>query len=128
MSDEAKALFGTGLTMADGVLTAAVSVTSAVGGIGELLTKLIRSAVRSDATSGIAVAKPSVANHVIAISIVRIVLRCFFFTSRLIPWQAFLLALFLSQPLGTARLSFVFAPSTHATLLSCSVNSPHKVG
>jgi KUP system potassium uptake protein len=35
-----KALFGTSLTMADGVLTAAVSVTSAVGGIGEPLTKL----------------------------------------------------------------------------------------
>ena len=33
-----KALFGTSLTMADGVLTASVSVTSAVGGIGELLT------------------------------------------------------------------------------------------
>jgi K+ transporter len=32
-----KALFGTSLTMADGVLTASVSVTSAVGGIGELL-------------------------------------------------------------------------------------------
>lgn len=30
-----QALFGTSLTMADGVLTAAVSVTSAVGGIGE---------------------------------------------------------------------------------------------
>jgi K+ transporter len=37
--DETKALFGTSLTMADGVLTAAVSVTSAVGGIGELLFK-----------------------------------------------------------------------------------------
>ena len=36
-----KALFGTSLTIADGVLTAAVSVTSAVGGIGEILTKLI---------------------------------------------------------------------------------------
>ena len=35
-----KALFGTSLTMADGILTAAVSVTSAVGGIGEPLTKL----------------------------------------------------------------------------------------
>ena len=33
-----KALFGTSLTMADGVLTASVSVTSAVGGIGELHT------------------------------------------------------------------------------------------
>jgi KUP system potassium uptake protein len=32
-----KALFGTSLTIADGVLTASVSVTSAVGGIGELL-------------------------------------------------------------------------------------------
>jgi len=30
-----QALLGTSLTMADGVLTAAVSVTSAVGGIGE---------------------------------------------------------------------------------------------
>jgi K+ transporter len=30
-----QALFGTSLTMADGILTAAVSVTSAVGGIGE---------------------------------------------------------------------------------------------
>ncbi|KAI9452350.1 potassium transporter [Lactarius psammicola] len=67
------------LTMADGVLTAAVSVTSAVGGI--------------------AVAKPSVADHVVAISI------------------AFLLVLFLSQPLGTARLSFIFAPVTFVWLL-----------
>ena len=33
-----QALLGTSLTMADGVLTAAVSVTSAVGGIGELST------------------------------------------------------------------------------------------
>jgi hypothetical protein len=37
----AKALFGTSLTMADGVLTATVSVTSAVGGTGELLPNLI---------------------------------------------------------------------------------------
>ncbi|KAH9055386.1 potassium transporter [Lactarius vividus] len=73
------ALFGTGLTMADGVLTAAVSVTSAVGGI--------------------AVAKPSVSAHVVSISI------------------AFLLVLFLSQPLGTARLSLFFAPITFTWLL-----------
>ncbi|KAF8267918.1 potassium transporter [Lactarius quietus] len=73
------ALFGTSLTMADGVLTASVSVTSAVGGI--------------------AVAKPSVANHVVSISI------------------AFLLVLFLSQPLGTARLSVIFAPVTLVWLL-----------
>ena len=33
-----QALFGTSLTMADGVFTAAVSVTSAVGGIGESMT------------------------------------------------------------------------------------------
>jgi len=65
--------------MADGILTAAVSVTSAVGGI--------------------AVAKPSVASHVVAIS------------------EVFLLLLFLSQPLGTARLSFIFAPITFVWLL-----------
>ena len=35
-----QALFGTSLTMADGVLTAAVSVTSAVGGIGESWIRL----------------------------------------------------------------------------------------
>jgi KUP system potassium uptake protein len=65
--------------MADGILTAAVSVTSAVGGI--------------------AVAKPSVSNDVVPISI------------------AFLLALFLFQPLGTARLSLAFAPITFVWLL-----------
>ncbi|TFY59675.1 hypothetical protein EVG20_g7693 [Dentipellis fragilis] len=68
------ALFGTSLTMADGIFTAAVSVTSAVGGI--------------------AVAKPEVEKHIVPISI------------------AFLLLLFLSQPFGTARLSFLFAPLT----------------
>lgn len=69
----AKALFGTSLTMADGVLTAAVSVTSAVGGIGELVAKLILcSPLRHPL--GIAVAKPSVSSHIIVISIVRFVL------------------------------------------------------
>ncbi|KIM43016.1 hypothetical protein M413DRAFT_435192 [Hebeloma cylindrosporum] len=65
-------LFGTSLTMADGILTPAVSVTSAVGGIG--------------------VAKPSVMHDITAISVV------------------FLVALFLIQPFGTARLAFTFAP------------------
>ncbi|KAM6494401.1 Potassium transporter [Amanita muscaria] len=65
-------LFGTSLTMADGVFTPAVSVTSAVGGI--------------------AVAKPSVNNSVIPISIVFIVL------------------LFIVQQFGTARVSFLFSP------------------
>ncbi|KAH9066020.1 potassium transporter [Lactarius deliciosus] len=83
------ALFGTSLTMADGVLTAAVSVTSAVGGI--------------------AVAKPSVASHVVAISI------------------AFLLVLFLSQPLGTARLSFVFAPITFVWLLLLAATGIYNI-
>ncbi|KAI9441911.1 potassium transporter [Lactarius indigo] len=83
------ALFGTSLTMADGVLTAAVSVTSAVGGI--------------------AVAKPSVASHVVAISI------------------AFLLVLFLSQPLGTARLSFVFAPITFIWLLLLAATGIYNI-
>ncbi|KAH9014764.1 potassium transporter [Lactarius pseudohatsudake] len=83
------ALFGTSLTMADGVLTAAVSVTSAVGGI--------------------AVAKPSVASHVVAISI------------------AFLLVLFLSQPLGTARLSSVFAPITFIWLLLLAATGIYNI-
>ncbi|KAI0061789.1 potassium transporter [Artomyces pyxidatus] len=76
-------LFGTSLTMADGVLTAAVSVTSAVGGI--------------------AVAKPSVSSDVVGIS-------C-----------AFLVALFLSQPFGTARLASIFAPITCLWLLLLAV-------
>ncbi|KAF5347446.1 hypothetical protein D9756_011104 [Leucocoprinus leucothites] len=72
-------LFGTSLAMADGVLTAAVSVTSAVGGI--------------------AVAKPEVAQDAMPISI------------------AFLVALFIAQPFGTARLASVFAPITCCWLL-----------
>lgn len=65
-------LFGTSLTMADGIFTPAVSVTSAVGGI--------------------AVAKQSVTNDTIPISI------------------AFLVVLFLMQRFGTASISFLFAP------------------
>ncbi|KAF9013196.1 potassium transporter [Cyathus striatus] len=65
-------LFGTALTMADGVFTPAVSVTSAVAGIG--------------------VAKPSVNQDIIPISIV------------------FLLVLFFVQQFGTARLSYTFSP------------------
>lgn len=65
-------LFGTSLTIADGVFTPAVSVTSAVGGI--------------------AVAKPSVTEQIIPISIV------------------ILLVLFIAQRFGTAHLAFLFAP------------------
>ncbi|KAJ7451614.1 potassium transporter [Mycena latifolia] len=65
-------LFGTALTIADGVFTPAVSVTSAVGGI--------------------AVAKPSVTEQIIPISIV------------------ILLVLFIAQRFGTAQLAFLFAP------------------
>ncbi|KAF8520592.1 potassium transporter [Hysterangium stoloniferum] len=68
------ALFGTSLTLADGIFTPAVSVTSAVGGI--------------------AVAVPSVSKNIIPISI------------------AFLVALFLVQRFGTAKLSFAFSPIT----------------
>jgi KUP system potassium uptake protein len=57
------------------------------------------SAIHSDTSPRTAVAKPSVASHVVAISIV------------------FLLVLFLSQPLGTARLSYIFAPVTFVWLL-----------
>ncbi|KIY68292.1 potassium transporter [Cylindrobasidium torrendii FP15055 ss-10] len=65
-------LAGTALTMADGVFTPAVSVTSAVGGI--------------------AVAKASVTEDIVPISI------------------AFLLVLFFVQQFGTARLAVTFAP------------------
>ncbi|THV03032.1 potassium transporter [Dendrothele bispora CBS 962.96] len=65
-------LFGTALTLADGVFTPAVSVTSAVGGI--------------------AVAKPSVSDNIVPISI------------------AFLVVLFLSQRFGTSGLGSIFAP------------------
>lgn len=71
-------LFGTSLTMADGVFTPAVSVTSAVGGI--------------------AVAVPSVSNHIIPISI------------------GFLLVLFIVQRFGTAKLAFAFSPITFTWL------------
>ncbi|KAJ3786207.1 potassium transporter [Lentinula aff. detonsa] len=65
-------LLGTALTMADGVFTPAVSVTSAVGGI--------------------AVAKSSVENQIVPISI------------------ALLVVLFFLQQFGTGRLAFAFAP------------------
>ncbi|CAK5270446.1 unnamed protein product [Mycena citricolor] len=65
-------LFGTALTMADGVFTPAVSVTSAVGGI--------------------AVAKASVSQQIVPISI------------------ALLVAIFLSQRFGTGGLAPFFAP------------------
>ncbi|GJJ12901.1 hypothetical protein Clacol_007147 [Clathrus columnatus] len=77
------ALFGTSLTMADGVFTPAVSVTSAVGGI--------------------AVAVPSVSNHIIPISI------------------GFLVFLFLIQRFGTAKLAFAFSPITFAWLALLAV-------
>lgn len=67
-----QALFATALQFADGSLTAAVSVTSSVGGL--------------------AVVAPVVSENVKPISI------------------GFLVALFLGQRLGTARLSFIFAP------------------
>lgn len=76
-------LFGTSLTLADGVFTPAVSVTSAV--------------------SGIAVAKPSVANDVTPISI------------------AFLVALFLIQHWGTSFLAYFFAPITFIWLLLLAI-------
>lgn len=67
-------LFGTALTLSDGIFTPAVSVTSAVGGI--------------------AVVKPSVMSDITPISI------------------AFLIALFLVQRFGTARISAAFSPVT----------------
>jgi KUP system potassium uptake protein len=67
-----KALFGTALMFADGMLTPAVSVTSAVGGI--------------------ALTVPSLDNNINSISI------------------GFLVALFLIQRFGTAKISHIFSP------------------
>ena len=92
--------------MADGILTAAVSVTSAVGGIGKLVTYEI--GFTSLLNTRIAVAKPSVSSDVVSISIV-CTTYLYLFTSH--SGQAFLLVLFLAQPLGTSRLSIAFAPS-----------------
>jgi len=95
--------------MADGVLTAAVSVTSAVGGIGESLTMPF--------SQGCSVCLNS-CRQALRVE------RCGFYIHRAPHslsstlhvshlWQAFLVVLFLSQPLGTARLSFAFAPGRH---------------
>ena len=65
-------LFGTALTFADGMLTPAVSVTSAVAGLG--------------------LSVPSLNNNINSISI------------------GVLVALFLTQRFGTAKLSFIFSP------------------
>lgn len=75
--------------MADGVFTPAVSVTSAVAGIG--------------------VVKASVTAHITPISIVST--HFVKLVPRLKNLQAFLLALFLVQRFGTGRISFTFAPS-----------------
>ena len=133
-----QALFGTSLTMADGVLTPAVSVTSAV--------------------SGIAVVKASVAHDIVPISIVSPFLPPLPLPARLVPLpsplphsrkrtslvlpppprnssfsphtlpdtlththtsihrQAFLVFLFLIQRVGTSKLAFTFAPITFVWL------------
>ena len=77
--------------MADGVFTPAVSVTSAVGGIG--------------------VAKPDVIKDIIPISVVSRILGSAKLGLTRIVFQVFLLALFFVQQFGTQRLAFVFAPS-----------------
>ena len=79
------------LTIADGVFTPAVSVTSAVGGIG--------------------VAKPSVIKDTTAISIVGYSTKLLGRTLTKLR-QVFLLVFFLVQQFGTARLGFTFAPGT----------------
>ncbi|KAG6833455.1 hypothetical protein H0H87_006822 [Tephrocybe sp. NHM501043] len=74
--------------MADGILTPAVSVTSAVGGI--------------------AVVKSSVSKDIIPISIVCILEYSDFVLGSFV--QALLLALFAVQRFGTAYIGFSFAP------------------
>ncbi|KAF8329370.1 potassium transporter [Cantharellus anzutake] len=82
-------LFGTALTLGDGVLTPAVSVTSAVGGL--------------------AVAKPSVINHIISISI------------------AILVVLFLVQRFGTNKITLAFAPVTFIWLALIGVSGIYNI-
>ncbi|KAF8712435.1 hypothetical protein AX14_013103 [Amanita brunnescens Koide BX004] len=82
-------LFGTALTMADGIFTPAVSVTSAV--------------------VGIAVAKPSVTNDVIPISI------------------ALLVGLFFLQQFGTSRISFLFAPVACLWFISIAIIGGYNI-
>jgi len=65
-------LFATALTFADGMLTPAVSVTSAVAGIG--------------------LSVPRLNNNITSIAI------------------GILVALFLAQRFGTAKLAFIFSP------------------
>lgn len=84
--------------MADGVLTAAVSVTSAVGGIGESLTSSVSQGCYIIC---IAVAKPSVANDVVPISIVRLIYS-------LLPCISHLLS-------GLFTLPFPLATAGHCT-------------
>lgn len=76
--------------MADGIFTPAVSVTSAVAGIG--------------------VAKPSVVGDITGISIVSPYTSLKQCSVLKTTKQAFLVALFLVQQFGTARLSFLFSP------------------
>lgn len=82
-----QALFATALQFADGSLTAAVSVTSSVGGL--------------------AVVAPVVSENVKPISI------------------GFLAVLFLGQRLGTARLSFIFAPGECDDLDIMTIGKAH---
>lgn len=70
----------------------------------------------TSAVSGIAIARPSVGNDVVPISVVG-VLRLSREAGPLTrSLQAFLVALFLVQFRGTARLAYVFAPGTPSML------------
>jgi KUP system potassium uptake protein len=77
-------LFGTTLTMSDGLLTPAVSVVSAV--------------------QGLSVGIPSVANSIIGISV------------------GVLVVLFLIQIMGTAKVSFTFAPIVAVWLATIGIS------
>lgn len=83
------ALFGTSLTFADGMLTPAVSVTSAVGGI--------------------ALTVPSLTSNIGPISI------------------GFIVALFLIQRFGTAKVSVLFSPVTFIWLTVLFVTGIYNV-
>ncbi|PVG00638.1 potassium transporter [Serendipita vermifera] len=83
------ALFGTALTFADGMLTPAVSVTSAVGGI--------------------ALTRPMLIPNINNISV------------------GFIVALFLIQRFGTAKVSMIFSPVTFVWLLLLLVTGIYNI-